>query len=203
MHVLILDDHRMFRDGISHVLSTVYSMYVHPVGTVEAAVEVIRTEPIDIALVDYDLGSSTGADFVKRARNGGFTGRILIVTAGFSDANAVRDMDGMISGIVLKNQPTTTLAETIEAVAAGRECPEARFLTDRVREDASERGATFTPSERETLEHVANGLSNKQIGTRMQLSEAAVKGILQRLFHKTGTRSRAQLVRIFLENYSG
>jgi DNA-binding NarL/FixJ family response regulator len=52
------------------------------------------------------------------------------------------------------------------------------------------------------LRAVFEGLSNKEIGSRMQISESSVKAVLQQLFDKTGVRTRSQLVRIALEKHS-
>jgi DNA-binding CsgD family transcriptional regulator len=54
--------------------------------------------------------------------------------------------------------------------------------------------------EREVLRAVFEGLTNKEIGTKLGISEAYVKALLQQLFNKTGVRSRSQLVRVALEN---
>jgi two-component system, NarL family, nitrate/nitrite response regulator NarL len=59
----------------------------------------------------------------------------------------------------------------------------------------------FTERERRVLSFVFEGLANKQIGHRLQISESAVKASLQQLFAKTGVRTRSQLVRIALEQY--
>jgi DNA-binding NarL/FixJ family response regulator len=59
---------------------------------------------------------------------------------------------------------------------------------------------TFDPREREILSLVMEGLSNKEIVTRLNLSESAVKAVLQRLFEKVGVRTRAQLVRFAFES---
>ena len=70
------------------------------------------------------------------------------------------------------------------------EQPEARQGTDRL----SER-------ERQVLSFILEGLGNKQIADRLQISESAVKASLQQLFAKTGVRTRSQLVRIALEQF--
>ena len=59
----------------------------------------------------------------------------------------------------------------------------------------------FTKRERAVLSMVFEGLGNKQIGDRLQISESAVKACLQQLFAKTGVRTRSQLVRVALEQY--
>jgi DNA-binding NarL/FixJ family response regulator len=62
-------------------------------------------------------------------------------------------------------------------------------------------GVRITERERRVLSFVFEGLANKQIADRLQISESAVKASLQQLFTKTGVRTRSQLVRIALEKY--
>jgi DNA-binding NarL/FixJ family response regulator len=59
----------------------------------------------------------------------------------------------------------------------------------------------FNERERRVLRLVLEGLSNKAIGTRLQISESYVKALIQSLFGKTGVRTRGQLVRVVLEHY--
>ena len=59
----------------------------------------------------------------------------------------------------------------------------------------------LTDRERLVLRGILEGLANKEIASRLDCSESAVKGILQQLFHKIGVRTRSQLVRIALEDY--
>jgi DNA-binding NarL/FixJ family response regulator len=59
----------------------------------------------------------------------------------------------------------------------------------------------FTPRELQVLSNVFEGLANKEIATRLGVSESSVKATLQQLFAKTGVRTRSQLVRIVLEQY--
>ena len=62
---------------------------------------------------------------------------------------------------------------------------------------------SFTERESQVLQGVFEGLSNKEIGARLTISESSVKAALQQLFQKTGVRTRSQLVRIALEENSG
>jgi len=59
----------------------------------------------------------------------------------------------------------------------------------------------FTERERQVLTHVFEGLANKEIANRLDVSESSVKATLQQLFAKTGVRTRSQLVRVTLERY--
>jgi len=67
------------------------------------------------------------------------------------------------------------------------------------RQEAPDSRRPFTERENQVLQGVFEGFSNKEIGARLDISESSVKAALQQLFHKTGVRTRSQLVRIALE----
>ena len=68
-------------------------------------------------------------------------------------------------------------------------------------EDPGAANSRLTDRQRKVLRFVLEGLSNKEIAWRLQISESYVKAILQSLFQKTGVRTRGQLVRVAFEQY--
>jgi DNA-binding NarL/FixJ family response regulator len=162
---------------------------------------------VDLVLLDYDLGKrETGFQFIRRARETGYLGRIFIVTAGMTDADYVRALGHGVCGIFLKHSSPELLTEAIHKVMAGetwidQRCVQA--LVDAVESESSRqtRGDELTERERLVLKGVFAGLSNKEIGAQLNISEASVKSELQQLFVKTGVRTRSQLVRVALEEY--
>jgi two-component system, NarL family, nitrate/nitrite response regulator NarL len=154
-------------------------------------------------LLDHDLGAERASQFLPAARQAGFEGRVLVVTAWVSDTEARRLMRQGVAGIFLKQGNLNELAESIRSVAAGDGLPEK--LQQRCQEvaaDSEAQGlAMFNDRQRKVLRFVLEGLSNKEIAWRLQISESYVKAILQRLFQKTGVRTRGQLVRVAFEQY--
>ena len=91
-------------------------------GTCASASEALalpQLKEIDVVLLDYDLGHEQGTLFLDRARGAGFTGRILMVTAGMSDAVMLRALENGSSGVFLKHSPPSRLVEAIRKVVAG------------------------------------------------------------------------------------
>jgi DNA-binding NarL/FixJ family response regulator len=170
------------------------------------ALKVLACEPIDLVLLDYDLGEEYGFEFIGKAREAGYAGRIFIVTAGMTDADSVRALGYGVCGIFLKHSSPALLSEAIRKVIAGETWIDQRCIqaivqaVDRTRE--RERGKPLTERERQVLLAVFEGLSNKEIATRLNLSEASVKSALQQLFPKTGVRTRSQLVRVALQEHA-
>jgi PAS domain S-box-containing protein len=87
--------------------------------SVGEAVDIFRQKPIDLVLLDFDLGKEDGFQFFASARQAGFEGRVLMVTAGMTDAESVRALGLGVSGIFLKHSSPVLLARAIRKVMAG------------------------------------------------------------------------------------
>lgn len=201
LRVLLVDDHALFRESVGSVLRARPEFEVRHCASVREALQLIVQAPADIVLLDHDLGSERASQFMPAARQAGFTGRVLIVTAWISDTEARRLLRQGISGIFVKESSLDDLEQAIRTVAAGGMWLDQRYT--RLGEPEAEESARpqFNERQRKVLRFVLEGLSNKEIATRLQISESYVKAILQGLFEKTGVRTRGQLVRIALEHY--
>ena len=209
IQLLLLDDHALFRVMLSRLLDTepAFRVAAQCSSTSEALAALSRF-PVDLVLVDYDLGKKdTGFHFIRGARDAHYGGRIFIVTAGMTDADYVRALGYGICGIFLKHSSPELLMEAIHKVMAGETWIDQRCIqalaqaVERERNDAGPR--ELTERERQVLKGVFAGLSNKEIAGQLRISEASVKSALQQLFLKTGVRTRSQLVRVVLEEYGG
>jgi len=194
----------LFRESLSRLLASEpgFAMAGH-CGTTAEALEILARTPVDVILLDYDLGVEQGGQFISAARHAGFTGRILMVTAGMSAAESSIALKLGASGIFLKHNSPTSLAQAIRLVASGEMWVDQRviqMLADGVplREEQNIR-KLLTEREQQVLQGLFEGLTNKEIATRLGVSESAVKATLQQLFQKTHVRTRSQLVRIALE----
>ena len=201
-----MDDHSLFRESLSRLLQAEPDFrMVDTCATTREAFAVLDREPADVVLLDYDLGDEQGSAFLEEAKHRGFKGRILMVTAGMSDAGTLRAFEAGSAGVFLKHSPPAQLVEAIRKVAGGEMWLDSRAVLSLVSGAAGkteERNAELTARERSVLKAVFEGLTNKEIGGRLQISESSVKAVLQQLFDKTGVRTRSQLVRIALEKHS-
>jgi two-component system nitrate/nitrite response regulator NarL len=205
LRVLLVDDHALFRESVSRVLGADAQIDVRNCAGVRDALRIIVQEPIDIVLLDHDLGGERASQFLPAARQAGFSGRVLIVTAWVSDTEARRLLRQGVSGIFIKERSLAELADAIRTVAAGGMWLDPRYARLGESEQEHEAGEDLRPQfnerQRKVLRFVLEGLSNKEIAGRLQISESYVKAILQGLFQKTGVRTRGQLVRIAIEQY--
>ena len=204
IRALLVDDHAVFGESVSRALSAEPELEVSYCGTIADALALLRQQPIDVVLLDHDLGAERASQFLPAARQAGFTGRVLIVTAWISDTEARRLLRQGVSGIFVKESPLSVLEEGIRLVHAGGVWLDRRYRNlagEEAVPDPGDSGPKFNERQRKVLRFVLEGLSNKEIAGQLQISESYVKAILQSLFEKTGVRTRGQLVRVTLEHY--
>jgi two-component system nitrate/nitrite response regulator NarL len=203
LRLLLVDDHALFREGLFRLLEREPGFaVVGRTGRVAEALQVLKNERVDIVLLDYDLGSERALDLLAEARRLPFAGKVLIVTAGVSEQEAIHLIESGVAGIFHKHNPPESIRECLREVANGEVWLERGYLKPLFGQlDATRttQPATLTDKERKVLRGVFQGLGNKEIGATLGVSESSVKGILQQLFHKTGVRTRSQLVRVALE----
>ena len=199
--VLLIDDHALFRESLARVLAMDPQLEIEHCASIAAALQIMAQHPFDLVLLDHDLGGERASQFLPAARQGGFNGRVLVVTAWVSETEARRLLQQGVAGIFLKQAPLEELTASIRTVMAGGSWID-RSVTG---PEESPRGESSVPQfndrQRKVLRFVLEGLSNKEIAWRLQISESYVKAILQSLFQKTGVRTRGQLVRVAFEQY--
>jgi two-component system nitrate/nitrite response regulator NarL len=207
IRLLLVDDHALFRESVARLLQSEpgFEVVAH-CGSGTEALQIIKSSiDIDIVLLDLDLGQERGADFLERLRNARFDGKVLLVTADVNDNEVLGLIRKGISGVFMKHGSPALLIqgirETMEGKALFGQDVLRRALQSAEVRSADQRPSKLTERERQVLSFVFEGLSNKQIADRLQVSEAAIKASLQQLFAKTGVRTRSQLVRVALEQY--
>ena len=200
---LLVDDHALFRESVSRVLAEQPDLRIEHCASIREALQRLSQQQFDLVLLDHDLGAERASQFLPAARQAGFEGRVLVVTAWVSDTEARRLMRQGVGGIFLKEAPLSDLVESIRTVMAGGTWLDKSFSrTEEVEEKADTAAQpVFNDRQRKVLRFVLEGLSNKEIAWRLQISESYVKAILQSLFQKTGVRTRGQLVRVAFEQY--
>jgi two-component system, NarL family, nitrate/nitrite response regulator NarL len=202
--ILLVDDHALFREGAARLLDAEPDIEVTGCcGSVEEALAILGSVQVDLVLLDVDLGKARGFHFFKPAREIGFNGRILVVAGVVGLFEARRLIQSGAAGIFLKQRPPNLLVDAIRAIMGG-----AFYIDPALRNYLdSEPGSSqpreeLTSRDRAVWNGVVEGLTNKEIASRVHISEALVKVTLQQLFDKYGVRTRSQLVRIGLEQHS-
>ena len=205
IRILLIDDHAMFRDGLARMLDKETDFTVAgQAGSATDGLAILPRSNASLVLLDVDLGGERAVDFVRGARGSGFEGQILVVTAGMSDQEAVQLVQAGVSGILHKHHSTGVLCNAIRQIASGEVYMEQAYLTplfravDRTR---TPNRATLTDRDKTVMRCILQGLANREIAAKLQISEGAVKASVRHACEKLGVRTRSQLVKIALEQY--
>ena len=206
IRALLLEDHAIVREGIARLLDSEPDFEVTAqCGTVKEALAALRANEFDVAVVDFDLGDETCLNFLTLARGCHFHGPIVILTVGMGDSQIAQVLADGAVGLIMKTSSPDRLFECIRQVLDGGSWLDQAFLRYLGRSPSPEpqpAAPRLTLRDKALLRSLLKGLTNKEIGNGLNISESAVKAGLQLLFAKTGVRSRSQLVRVAIERYS-
>jgi two-component system response regulator DevR len=198
IRIFLLDDHEIVRRGIAELLSAVPDFEV--VGEAETAAEtlprVLASRP-DVAVLDARLPDGSGIDVCRQIRSELPETYCLILTS-YADHDAVlAAVLAGASGYVLKEVRTSGLIDAIRQTAQGRSLIDTSVIAEvmsRVKAGSpnDNKAATLTVREREVLDFITEGLTNRQIGERLYLAEKTVKNYVSSLLAKLGFERRTQ-----------
>ena len=206
LRVAVCDDQTLVRAGFRVLIDTTPGLsVVGEAGTGTAAVELIRRERPDVALMDIQMPEMDGIEATRRLLGGPepVPVRVLILTTFDLDRYVFAALRAGASGFLLKDTPPNDLLAAIRVIADGEALLSPRVTRRLVAEfakrpavavEAAHRLDGVTEREREVLVLIARGLSNTEIAAELYLSVATVKSHVGRLLTKLGARDRAQLV---------
>ena len=206
LRVAVCDDQTLVRAGFRVLIETTPGLtVVGEAGTGTAAVELIRRERPDVALMDIQMPEMDGIEATRRLLGGPepVPVRVLILTTFDLDRYVFAALRAGASGFLLKDTPPNDLLAAIRVIADGEALLSPRVTRRLVAEfakrpavavEAAHRLDGVTEREREVLVLIARGLSNTEIAAELYLSIATAKSHVGRLLTKLGARDRAQLV---------
>src|SRR5918997_5294547 len=197
--VLLADDHTLFREGLSRLLTS-YGGGLEVVGTTtndEGAVALAREKTPDVVIMQVQVPFSEAKEALDKMREVEPTPKVIIVTM-FEDPRMMREFLKLgASGYVLKSSSATQLVGAIRAAAFAPETGSVVVGMPRTLLEESEAGTdgVLSVRELEILLLAARGLSNRQIADRVYLAEGTVKNHLSNTYNKMGVGSRGEAAR--------
>jgi DNA-binding NarL/FixJ family response regulator len=198
--VLIVEDHPIVREGVTTVLERERDIeVVGASGTIADGLRVATKLQPDVVLLDLKLPDAADIDGVSRFSQAG--ARVVVFTAYDGDDDVFRAIRGGARGYLLKGSPAAEIAQAIRQVRAGESYLSPRIaakIVSGVKEPKS-RTSRLSAREHAVLRLVAAGLSNRQIGETLSISERTVKFHVTSVFNKLGADNRAQAVAIAAE----
>jgi DNA-binding NarL/FixJ family response regulator len=203
--VLIVDDHDLVRHGLGYVVKECFpDAEVLEAPDADAAMAVLGSEPIDIALFDIKMPGRDGLELLREAKAARPELPVIMLST-FDDARyAKRALADGAAGYMLKDSTPSDLGQAMKvALAGGGNVMSSRIVQNlfsesqpqesRAAEGNGDRPAPhLTNRESDILELLVEGLSNHEISERLYLSEKTVKAHLASVFRKLGVSNRTQ-----------
>lgn len=202
LRLVVVDDHAVLREGLAAILNAEEDIeVVGQGGSAEDAVRLARSQRPDLALLDIDMPGG-GLEALRRIAAEFPETRIVILTASQDDDHLMSAMKDGARAYVLKGVGARDLLRIVRAVAAGESyVPPALAAgllmgmqggTAAAGKSTTDPLAELTAREREILDHLAKGLSNKEIGEKLFLSEKTVKHHITNILQKLQVRNRVE-----------
>jgi DNA-binding NarL/FixJ family response regulator len=204
IRIMILDDHDTFRDPLAFMLERESDLTV--VARPRSLSEGRRAMEdaglaVDVALVDLNLPDGSGADLIKELRDARPRATALVLSATADRKHLAGAIEAGAAGVLHKSAPMGDLVEAVRRLAAGEQLlsqeeviESLRYLT-RVREshrEAQLASARLTPREREVLQALAEGSSDKEIAQQLHVGVGTVHSHVTNILSKLEVSSRLQ-----------
>jgi DNA-binding NarL/FixJ family response regulator len=199
IRLVLLDGHVLYRESLARMLVSENNFdLVAECATSSEAMKSVKSSDVDVVLVDIGIAM----DFMACARRVHFTGKSLVIAREIDAISSATAFKFGAAGVFVGSNSFTRLVQAIQLVAEGEAWVDPKviqLLAERYPQHQNRWDGSLTEREQAVLGGVVDGLSSRQIGDQLGLSESTIKGTLQQLFYKAGVRTRSQLVRIALE----
>lgn len=207
IRVLLADDDAIIREGLKMILETQDDMEC--VGTAENGKEAVemsgRLKP-DVVLLDIRMPVIDGIKAGKEIMDRGLSNPLLLTT--FDEPELIlKALQAGINGYILKNSPAERILSAIRVINSGGTVFQKdilEFIRSRISMNKSEKNMfemLLSPRELEIAGLIAEGLSNKEIGEKLFLTNGTVRNHISAILEKTGLEHRTQIAVYYLKNF--
>jgi DNA-binding NarL/FixJ family response regulator len=201
LRVLVVEDHAVVRRGLCAVLESAGQACVANVGTGTAAERAVQEHGLDVVLLDLGLPDVDGLQLLRRLQARAPKVAVVILTMHAEEEYVLRALAAGASGYVLKLAEPEAVVEAIGRAVKGE-----LYIDPAVARPVARRAVQppkpdpLTAREREVLERIARGLTNRQIAEELFVSLNTVETHRRHILEKLGVHSRAGLVAHALEH---
>ncbi|MBY9077493.1 response regulator transcription factor [Paenibacillus sp. HN-1] len=193
MDIVIVDDHPLVRRGLASVISMQPDVnFAGEATNGEEAIRVLEETRPDLVLIDLRLADESGLDVIKMARSRGIDSKFILLTSSASREDFLKAEEVLVDGYVLKEALPEELLFAIQLVYKGRKYYDPGLMEDKMRMSGKSPTDELTPKEREVLIELGQGACNREIASRLFISEFTVKKHVSQILAKLQVADRTQ-----------
>lgn len=198
--IILIDDHPLLRRGVRQLLEIEDDLeLVFDTGLPAEGIEQAMMLEPDMLLLDLNMPEIDGLTTLKRLRDTGYTGRIIMYTVSDQENDVVDALRGGADGYLLKDMEPEDMVHQLRQAAKGRMAISENLTAILAEALRNQRVAPSRPSvdsltqrEKEILRELAAGMSNKLIARKLDITEGTVKVHVKHLLKKLNLRSRVE-----------
>ncbi|MEQ5800634.1 MULTISPECIES: two-component system response regulator NarL [unclassified Halomonas] len=198
--ILIIDDHPLLRRGVSQLLELEDDLVLAgEAGEPEVGIRLAAELDPDMVLLDLNMPGLDGIETLRRLRDAGYAGRIVMFTVSDHEEDVVNALRSGADGYLLKDMDPDEMVRQLRQASLGRMVISeslTALLAEALRSQRNQPAApdihSLTQREREILRELAAGLSNKMIARKLEITEGTVKVHVKHLLKKLNLRSRVE-----------
>ena len=195
MKILLAEDQSMLRDAISQLLQLQPDVAsVSQAADGREAIELLKTNPVDVAILDVEMPYQTGLDVLEWVKEHQPAVKVIIVTTFKRPGYFERAVKADVDAYVLKERSIADLMKTIHTVLAGQ-----KEYSPELMEVLMTHKNPLSHQELLVLEAAATGLSNKEIAEKLYLSNGTIRNYMSTILTKLAADNRTEAVRIAQE----
>lgn len=205
--ILIADDHEIIREGLKRIIS--FEEDIKLVGEAndgEKVLEFLKNNEVDVILLDFNMPKLNGIEVIKKLKEAECAIKVIMLTIENEKRTIRSAIDIGADGYMLKDTAGREIVDAIRLVYSGEKYIDKSLVSLLFSEiKKKDKGVhsifdTLSKRELEILVKISKGLSNKEIGQELYISEKTVKNYISALFRKINTDDRVKATIFALEN---
>ncbi len=200
--VLIIDDHPLFRKGVAQLIDDMGDEFklVGEAQSGQEGIELALKHKPNLILLDLNMDGINGIETLIELKKHGIDSNVVVLTVSDAEEDLVAALRNGADGYLLKDLEPEVLQSKLQSVMAGQIVLDQNLsekLADSIRHGKNtmpekEKNASLTHREKETLELIASGYSNKLIARKLGISDGTVKAHVKNLLRKLNVHSRLE-----------
>ncbi|ADL51253.1 response regulator [Clostridium cellulovorans] len=204
MNIVIVDDHPVVRKGIKFILANEKNIEeVKEASNIEEALNIIKNEEIEIAIIDLVLNKEDGLDIIAKAKELGLGTKFILLSSSISQEDFKRASKLGVDGYILKEAFVEDILYAISIISRGMKYYYSEVLKQNGQLDQNSMINQLTEREKDVLTEIRKGLSNEEIAKVLYISEHTVKKHVSNILSKFNLSNRTQVAFMVNNKLSG